>query len=175
MQNDWTKAPETPLSESYKAWLKVKRLSHHFGFHCSEVTLKLLSMSYKDPRDYEAQALTLDAHEKCFVREIMLINQDNRECLSHGRVCIRGDNQKAIDLLENLGEKALGEHVLHHDSAIHRSDFLFRQAYKEELKWFGKDLASNPWSRYSVFSKDNHPWLVLTETLSMSLEHLIDG
>ena len=62
-------------------------------------------MSYKDPRDYEAQALTLDAHEKCFVREIMLINQDNRECLSHGRVCIRGDNQKAIDLLENLGEK----------------------------------------------------------------------
>jgi chorismate-pyruvate lyase len=181
--SNWQEAPPTSLPYHYLQWLtQVKRLSHEMGQH-SQVQLTVLHMDWQPPQKYEQQALKCAIKtniNRVFVREIILVA--NKKAFSHGRLCIPEKTWDTIgtDIMA-LGTNPIGETLLHHDGAVKRSDFAFRECPKTNLTSM-PELARDqnyqqtgitsfaPWQRYSIFTLKSGP-LLLTETLATALNH----
>ena len=172
----WTNTPSKDLPSHYCLWLtKAQRLSHHFEHQGAKITLKIMNMSARELRAHERQALDISKVDtKGYVREIVLIDDNKGVTLSHARVCVSASDQKTIALFNTLGSRLIGENLLHHDTHIKRGVFRFAQAEARDAQHVlppetsssSPPFAFAPWSRYSVFSRDAKPWLVITETLA---------
>ena len=154
------------VPESYRHWLtRVRRLSHALD-QSMPTQLTVLRMGTCEAATDERGFLGAEmAAKPVFIREIQLQQQDR--VLSHGRLCIPDSTWDLIgEQVLALGERPIGETLLHHDQNISRSVFVFAPA--ESLVVYNPDQRP-VWSRRSRFMIKNQWPLWLTETLSPML------
>ena len=143
-------------------WLStIHRLSHaleQFG----EVQLTVERQAWTESLCHEESLLQCPT---VFAREIIL--SLNHEPVSYGRVAISARDWKSFaPSILILGERPIGETILHHDPSITRHPFQFSLSWQPPHK-IAKKIGPSV-ARYSQFDTKNGP-LVLTESLSDKL------
>ncbi len=157
-------------NDSYNYWLKdVNQLTTALRKCCGKISLTKHSQKLDDVYEFESSLLGVDSS---YVRQISLY-QGNKE-LIFARTVITPDTYEYFrDILENLGDKPIGDDFLYINSDFHRSDFIIRKLndFRKETSREQKQN-SNVYSRTSVFTyKDTIMKIMITEYF-LDLEYL---
>lgn len=150
---EWLTKP-TILSKALKRFSKT-------------LQVKVLEQRFSDAFADEYSILQLDKNTKPFVRQVLLIG-DQDVPLTYGRVIIpQATYQAYFQDFEKLGSQLIGETLLYNNPHVARSGFEYRYFNARDPLWnfiyrhLPKDSPQQDlWARRSVFNLKDKPLLI---------------
>ena len=157
-------------NDSYKYWLKdANELTTALRKCCGKISLIKHSQKLDDVYAFESSLLGVDSS---YVRQISLYH-DDKELIFARTVITLETYEYFYDILENLGDKPIGDNFLYINDDFHRDEFIVRRLENFQAETARKQISdNNVYSRTSVFTyKDTQMKILITEYF-LDLEYL---